>query len=31
MYAQVCTYMDIAYIVEMLGRYLTNPGIDHWK
>ena len=21
MYAQVCTHLDIAYIVEMLGRY----------
>ena len=31
MYAQVCTRLDIAYIVGMLGRYLSNPGIDHWK
>ena len=31
MYAQVCTHPDIAYIVGMLGRYLSNPGIDHWK
>ncbi|KAG8483132.1 hypothetical protein CXB51_022089 [Gossypium anomalum] len=30
MYDQVCTRPDIAYIVGMLGRYLTNPGIDHW-
>ncbi|KAG8475050.1 hypothetical protein CXB51_031854 [Gossypium anomalum] len=30
MYAQVCTRLDIAYIVWMLGRYLSNPGIDHW-
>ncbi|KAG8476762.1 hypothetical protein CXB51_030053 [Gossypium anomalum] len=30
MYAQVCTRQDIAYIVGMLGRYLSNPGIDHW-
>ena len=20
-----------AYIVGMLGRYLSNPGLDHWK
>lgn len=30
MYAQVCTRSDIAYIVGMLGRYLSNPDIDHW-
>ena len=29
MYAQVCTRLDIAYIIGMLGRYLSNP--DHWK
>ncbi|XP_052875883.1 secreted RxLR effector protein 161-like [Gossypium arboreum] len=29
-YAQVCTRPDIAYIVGMLGRYLSNPVIDHW-
>ena len=31
MYAQVCTRLDIAYIIGMLGIYLSNPGIDHWK
>jgi hypothetical protein len=31
MYAQVCTRPDIAYITGILGRYLSNPGIDHWK
>ncbi|RVW20741.1 Retrovirus-related Pol polyprotein from transposon TNT 1-94 [Vitis vinifera] len=31
MYAQVCTCPDIAYIVGMLGRYLSNLGMDHWK
>ena len=30
MYAQVCTHPDIAYIVGMLGRYLSNPRKDHW-
>ena len=29
MYAQVFTCPDIAFIVGMLGRYLSNPGIDH--
>ncbi|CAM8996866.1 unnamed protein product [Rhodiola kirilowii] len=31
MYAQVCTRLDIAYAVGVLGRYQSNPGIDHWK
>ena len=31
MYAQVCTHPDITYIVGVLGRYLNNPGMDHWK
>ncbi|CAA3026216.1 Retrovirus-related Pol poly from transposon TNT 1-94, partial [Olea europaea subsp. europaea] len=30
-YAQVCMRPDIAYIVGMPGRYLSNPGMDHWK
>jgi hypothetical protein len=31
MYAQVCTHFDITFIVGMLGRYQTDPGMDHWK
>ena len=31
MYAQVCTQPNIAYVVGMLGRYQSNPDIDHWK
>ena len=31
MYAQVCTRLDIAYIVGMLGKYLSNLGMDHQK
>ncbi|RVW77281.1 Retrovirus-related Pol polyprotein from transposon TNT 1-94 [Vitis vinifera] len=31
MYAQVCTRPDIAFIVRMLGRYLSNPESQHWK
>ena len=31
MYAQVCTHLDIAYIIGMLGTYLSNLGMDHWK
>ncbi|KAL1338001.1 hypothetical protein AAHE18_10G179200 [Arachis hypogaea] len=30
MYAQVCTRLDISFIVKVLGRYLSNPGMDHW-
>ena len=30
MYAQVCTRPDIFYIVGMLGKYLSNPCMDHW-
>ena len=25
----VCTHLNIAYIVGMLGRYLSNPGMYH--
>ena len=31
MYAQVCTRPDIAFAVGVLGRYQSNPGIDHWR
>jgi len=27
MYAQVCTHPDIAFVVGVLGRYLSNPGL----
>ena len=30
-YAQVCTCSDIAYIVGILSRYLSNPSMDYWK
>ncbi|WJZ84653.1 hypothetical protein VitviT2T_004247 [Vitis vinifera] len=28
---EVYTKPDIAFFVGMLGRYQSNPGIDHWK
>ena len=28
MYAQVCTHIDIVYIIGMPGRYLSNPKMD---
>ena len=31
MYAHVCTRPNIAYSVGVLGRYLSNPRMDHWK
>ncbi|KAM6560616.1 hypothetical protein CsatA_029855 [Cannabis sativa] len=30
MYAQVCTRPDIAFVVNVLGRYLSDLGHDHW-
>ena len=30
-YAQVCMRPDLAFIVGMLGRYMSNPKVDHWK
>ena len=29
MYAHVCTRLDIAFVVGVLGRYQSNPGLDH--
>ena len=26
-----CTRQDISFVVEMLGRYQSNPSLDHWK
>ena len=31
MYAQVCTRLDIAFVVSMLGRYLSDLGQSYWK
>ncbi|KAL6319836.1 hypothetical protein AAG906_036904 [Vitis piasezkii] len=31
MYAQVCMCLDIAYVVGMIGRYLSNLGMIHWR
>ena len=28
-YAQLCTYLDIAFVVGMLGRYLSDLGQSH--
>ncbi|RDX71795.1 hypothetical protein CR513_48800, partial [Mucuna pruriens] len=31
MYDQVCTRPDIAFVVGVLGWYLSDPGMQHWK
>ncbi|RDY14616.1 hypothetical protein CR513_00297, partial [Mucuna pruriens] len=31
MYAQVCTRPDIAFVVGVLDRYLSDPVMQHWK
>ena len=31
MYVQVCARPDIAFVVGVLGRYHSNPGLDHWR
>ncbi|KAK4391516.1 Retrovirus-related Pol polyprotein from transposon TNT 1-94 [Sesamum angolense] len=31
MYAQVCTRPDIAFAMGILGRYQSNPSLDHWR
>ena len=31
MYAQVCIRPNLVFITGMLGRYQSNPGMDHWK
>ena len=30
-YAQVCTKLNITFSIEVLRRYQSNSGIDHWK
>ena len=29
MYAQVCTRPDLSFVTGVLGRYQSNPGIEH--
>ena len=31
MYAQVCTRLDIAFAISVLGRFQSDPGMDHWR
>jgi hypothetical protein len=29
-YAQVCACPDLAFVTRLLGRFQSNPGIEHW-
>ena len=31
MYAQTCTRPYICFAVDMLGKYQSNLGLEHWK
>ena len=31
MYVETCTKPEISFVVWMLGRYQSNPRLDHWK
>ena len=31
MYAQTYTRLDKSFVVGMLGRYQSNPGLFHWR
>jgi hypothetical protein len=31
MYARVCTHSDIIFVIGMIGRQQTDPGMDHLK
>ena len=30
MYAMLCTRPDVNLAVSLVGRYQTNPGMEHW-
>jgi len=31
MYAMVCTRPNIAQVVGVVNRYMSNPGKEHWR
>jgi len=31
MYAMVCTRPDIAHVVSVVSRFMSNPGKEHWN
>ena len=30
MYAMLCTRLDICYMVGLVTRFQSNPGMEHW-
>ena len=30
MYAMLCTRPDVCHAISLVGRYQSNPGVDHW-
>ena len=30
MYAMLCTRLDVNLAVSLVGRYQSNPGMEHW-
>ena len=30
MYAMLCTRPDVCLAISLVGRYQSNPGMDHW-
>ena len=27
----MCTHPNLSFVIGVLGRYQSNPGIEHWK
>ena len=30
MYVMLCTRPDVCLSISLVGRYQSNPGVDHW-
>ena len=31
MYAMVCSKSDLAYVIGMISRFMSNSGREHWN
>ena len=31
MYAMVCSKSDLAYVIGMISRFMSNSGKEHWN
>ena len=31
MYAMICSHPNLSYVVNVVSRYIANPGKEHWK